>query len=130
MTIQEIKKQLEGVQDEGEAMKLAAELLAPKEAYCDLYKTAMRKQIHAEEMGILASRYVRQGTKYTESRLEREARNSPQYINEMKKYHTALEIKIFLKTYLGGVKMSHEMKVASTYKISSEIKQNIAFKGR
>ncbi|HEC64942.1 hypothetical protein LCGC14_1269320 [marine sediment metagenome] len=129
MTLKEIKKQLDSVEDEGEAMKLAAELLAPKEAYCDVYKTSLRKQIHAQIMGELAAIYVRQGTRYTESRLEREARDSGAYKNETEKYGKALEIKIFLRTYLAGVKMSHEMKIASTYKISSEIKRGLYEKG-
>lgn len=125
MTIQEMIQRLDDAPNEGEAIKIAAELLAPIEAYCDLYKTSLRKQVHAQEMGKIASNYVKKGINFTETKLEREGRCSKAYKEEQKKYGKAMEIRTFLKTYLAGVKMSHEMEVAKIYQTSAEIKKGL-----
>jgi len=128
-SIDEIKKILLELTDESEAYKFCSTILGPCEAYCTYYKDTLRDQILDEQCNKEAKLLEEKGYKIVEKALERVARNSKEYKDAGLEYRKALELKVFLKTYLAGLKISHEKQVAEIYQETATIKQNIYHKG-
>lgn len=128
LTVQEAEASLAGL-DDPEAIKHAAVMLAPADAFCELFRHSLRDQILATRSNELAEQTVRLGHKVVEKSLERRARASEEYKQAQQLYQEALELKIYLKTYLAGVKMSHEATIAQQRRDTAEIKAGIYHKG-
>jgi hypothetical protein len=119
-----IEKELDDTELLSEKVKLVARYLAEAEAYATYYKDTLRDEILATEAKNFGAMLVSEkGT--SEAKLSRLARTTDKYKEESTKYLQALELKIFLRTYLVALQMQHDIELARERRTTAEIKSNI-----
>lgn len=122
LTTKEAELGLNALSSGAEKMKLAAKMLAPAEAFCDYYKTALKTQISSEQQNKAA---INTGEKIVESRLKRIACATTEYSEAARTFRRACELKVFLRVHIGGLKMAHDSELARERRVTAEIKAGI-----